>query len=68
VEQARLDRARALLEHTGTPIKGIAAAVGYKSVHHFSRAFSRQVGRSPGAYREASTRDVPKSQRGGGSG
>lgn len=62
VEGARLDRAKALLEHTGTPIKGIAVAVGYESVHHFSRVFSRQVGRSPGVYRDASTRDVPKSQ------
>jgi AraC family L-rhamnose operon transcriptional activator RhaR len=55
VEQARLDRAKALLEHTGTPIKGIAGAVGYQNVHHFSRAFSRHVGHSPGAYREATS-------------
>lgn len=68
IEQARLNRAKALLEHTGTPIKAIATAVGYRSVHDFSRAFSRQVGRSPGAYREVSTRNVPNSQKGGGSG
>lgn len=65
IEQARLNRAKALLEHTGTAIKRIATTVGYGSVHHFSRAFSRQVGRSPGAYREACTRDVPKGQRRG---
>lgn len=53
IERARLDRAKTLLKGTNTPIKEIAGAVGYESVHHFSRAFSRRFGLPPGAFREA---------------
>jgi AraC-like DNA-binding protein len=62
IERTRLERACALLQHSSTPIKGIAAAVGYDNVHHFSRAFSRRFGCSPGAFRQASSGDVRKSQ------
>jgi transcriptional regulator GlxA family with amidase domain len=59
----RLEHAKMLLVHTGTTIKGIAASVGYRSVHHFSRIFSRRVGLSPGAFRDAHMHDVPKWRR-----
>ncbi|MDQ3397609.1 MAG: AraC family transcriptional regulator [Deinococcota bacterium] len=68
VEQTRLERACALLQQSGAPIKSIAAAVGYDSVHHFSRAFSRRFACSPGAFRQTNARAVPKSQRRDGSG
>lgn len=66
IEGTRLDRAKALLQNTHTPIKEVASAVGYGSVHHFSRAFSRRFGLPPGAFREANLPDVPKSQKRGG--
>lgn len=72
VESVRLEQAKTLLKGSSTPIKEIAGAVGYESVHHFSRAFSRRFGLPPGAFREADSerevgpKDVPKSQKGGG--
>jgi AraC-like DNA-binding protein len=51
VERARLDRAAALLHHSGTPIKQIAAAVGYPDVTQFTRAFTRRMGTPPGRFR-----------------
>ena len=62
IEGARLERAKTLLQGSADPIKGIAGAVGYESVHHFSRAFSRRVGLSPGAFR---SQGVPKGQKRG---
>jgi AraC family L-rhamnose operon transcriptional activator RhaR len=51
VERARLDRARALLLRSDSPIKAVAETVGYASVHHFTRAFARRFGCPPGAFR-----------------
>ncbi len=51
VERARLDRAAALLHDARTPIKQIAAAVGYPDVTQFTRAFTRRMGTPPGRYR-----------------
>jgi AraC family L-rhamnose operon transcriptional activator RhaR len=51
VEQARIDRAAALLHDPGTPIKHVAAAVGYPDVTQFTRAFTRRMGTPPGRYR-----------------
>ncbi|HEY8472460.1 MAG TPA: AraC family transcriptional regulator [Natronosporangium sp.] len=51
VERARLDRAAALLVRTATPIKQVAAAVGYPSVAPFTRAFARRYGQPPGRFR-----------------
>jgi AraC family L-rhamnose operon transcriptional activator RhaR len=51
IEQARIDRAAALLRHSDTPIKEIANEVGYADVHHFTRVFTRRCGVSPGAFR-----------------
>lgn len=57
VEEARLERAQLLLQTGALPIKGVAAATGYDSVHHFSRAFSRRLGLAPGAFRERALRE-----------
>jgi AraC family L-rhamnose operon transcriptional activator RhaR len=51
IEQARLERARHLLCRTTKPIKTVATMVGYDSVHHFTRVFSRRFGLPPGAFR-----------------
>jgi two-component system response regulator YesN len=49
----RLAHAAQLLRDTGDSIKAIAAAVGYAHPNHFSSAFRRAYGVSPGRYREA---------------
>jgi AraC-like DNA-binding protein len=53
VERVRLDRAAALLVRTATPIKQVAAAVGYPAVAPFTRAFARRHGQPPGRFRDA---------------
>ena len=54
----RLERARALLIETDTPITDIAAEVGYRSPSHFAHAFREVVGTSPRAFRGAAKRAV----------
>jgi AraC family L-rhamnose operon transcriptional activator RhaR len=53
IETARLDRACALLRDAELPIKSIAQQVGYPDVQHFTRAFARRIGTSPGRFRQA---------------
>ena len=45
--QARLERARTLLDETTMPIGQIAQALGYEDVFLFSRQFKQQYGYSP---------------------
>lgn len=47
--------ATALLNEPARPIKEIADAAGYATIHAFSAAFKNMVGRSPAAYRRAQT-------------
>ena len=51
ITHARMDRARGLLLRSSTPIKEIAATVGYPDVHHFTRAFTAHFGTPPGEMR-----------------
>ena len=51
ITHARMDRARGLLLRSQTPIKEIAATVGYPDVHHFTRAFTAHYGGPPGEMR-----------------
>ena len=51
ITHARMDRARGLLLRSQTPIKEIAATVGYPDVHHFTRAFTAHFGTPPGEMR-----------------
>jgi AraC-like DNA-binding protein len=51
--QLRVEKAKAELALTELPVKAVAASVGFQSVHHFTRTFTRSVGISPAAYREA---------------
>jgi AraC-like DNA-binding protein len=50
--QARMDKARKLLEETDESIVGIAELAGYKNVSSFSVAFKKYFGCTPGAYRK----------------
>jgi transcriptional regulator GlxA family with amidase domain len=47
LREARLDRARTLVENTSLSIKEIMARVGFNDPSHFSRDFSRRHGASP---------------------
>ena len=44
----RLNRARQMLDH-GLNVTETAYAVGYESISHFSQAFKKQFGASPGS-------------------
>jgi transcriptional regulator GlxA family with amidase domain len=48
----RLGAAARLLQASGVPIKSVAAAVGYASRSHFSRAFRSEFGLDPSSFRE----------------
>lgn len=47
----RLAEAKQLLELSDLPVRSIAARVGYSYPEHFIRAFTREVGLSPGDFR-----------------
>lgn len=49
--QVRLARARSLLMDSDHPIAEIAAMVGYRDAHFFSRHFHRHHGRPPSSFR-----------------
>jgi len=51
VKTARLASAARLLKSSELPVKAIAAAVGYASQSHFSRAFQEKFGADPSAFR-----------------
>ncbi|MFP2905306.1 helix-turn-helix domain-containing protein [Pyxidicoccus sp. 3LFB2] len=51
LRRLRIDRAATLLESSDAPVKTIAARVGYDSESAFARAFSRERGTSPTAWR-----------------
>jgi transcriptional regulator GlxA family with amidase domain len=51
VERARLNEAQARLAQSSRSIERVAVSLGYKSPHVFRRAFERQFGVSPGAWR-----------------
>lgn len=51
LQNRRIERAKELLETTGTAVDGISAAVGYEDASFFRRVFKRGTGLSPGQYR-----------------
>jgi AraC-like DNA-binding protein len=53
LQRRRLERSMALLRETDRPVTEICLDVGFASLGSFSRTFSRVVGMSPSAYREA---------------
>src|SRR5262245_15308738 len=63
LREARLDRARTLVEETSLSIKEIMARVGFNDPSHFSRDFSRRHGASPRRIR-ARARSPGKRERG----
>src|SRR5262249_35279880 len=53
LQRRRLERAMALLRETQQPVTEVCLDVGFTSLGSFSRTFTRVVGMSPTAYREA---------------
>src|SRR5262245_7562233 len=53
LQRRRLERAMALLRETQQPVTEICLEIGFASLGSFSRTFTRVVGMSPSAYREA---------------
>ena len=53
LQRRRLERAMALLRETQRPVTEICLDVGFASLGSFSRTFTKVVGMSPTAYREA---------------
>ena len=52
LQRIRLNRAAALLVQSADRIGDVSSKCGYDSIYAFSRAFKRQTGMSPKAYRE----------------
>jgi transcriptional regulator GlxA family with amidase domain len=57
VEQLRLGEARRRLALPRAKIENVAASVGFKSADAFRRAFERQIGMTPSAFRTRSVRE-----------
>ncbi|QEG22883.1 AraC family transcriptional regulator [Mariniblastus fucicola] len=49
----RIQRAKRLLRETHVPIKYVAHAAGFSSLPNLCKVFRREVGTTPGSYREA---------------
>jgi AraC-like DNA-binding protein/mannose-6-phosphate isomerase-like protein (cupin superfamily) len=47
----RINAAAKLIRFSDRPIKQIAEELGYSDIYHFSKAFKKQTGRSPGKFR-----------------
>lgn len=52
VRNARIERAKKLLDNSDMNITQISSSVGFSSVHHFSNTFKKTVGCSPVRYKE----------------
>jgi transcriptional regulator GlxA family with amidase domain len=55
LQRYRFTKAIQLLQTTGAKINEVAQRVGYDSESSFSKAFKRRIGKSPGAYRVATS-------------
>ena len=53
----RIEKAKALLEHTDMKHQYIAEAVGYSNVYYFSMQFKKHTGETPGQYRKRVVRN-----------
>ena len=58
VKDKRLERAKLMLVHTTKPVSRIANQLGFRPENYFSRVFKKQVGMTPGEYRDKFTEEV----------
>ncbi|MED1945548.1 MULTISPECIES: response regulator [Brevibacillus] len=52
ITQVRMNRAKQLLHETSLKVYDIARLVGYQSAKHFMLVFKKEVGMTPGSYRD----------------
>ncbi|MFS0920524.1 response regulator transcription factor [Brevibacillus sp. 179-C 1.1 NHS] len=52
ITQSRMKRAKQLLQETSLKVYDIARLVGYQSAKHFMIVFKKEVGLTPGSYRD----------------
>jgi LacI family transcriptional regulator len=52
IRQVQLDRARRLISESKLPLKEIAINVGFRSVHHMTRLFTKAFHQPPARYRK----------------
>lgn len=57
ITQARMERAKQLLRKTSLKVYDIARLVGYQSAKHFMIVFKKEVGMTPGSYRDLGGRE-----------
>lgn len=51
--QRRMEKAKAMVQHTTTPLTDIALACGFNSASHFSNRFRSMTGITPSQLRAA---------------
>jgi transcriptional regulator GlxA family with amidase domain len=61
VQEVRVDRAKALLESSNTPVDQIGWRVGYEDITYFRRLFKRVTSLRPSEYRRKFKLPFPKS-------
>ena len=60
VHAVRIEKAKERIISSDRGLKEIAAEVGFKSIHHFSRTFKKETGMSPGAWRDSEKNEIRK--------
>lgn len=63
LDQARFQRARELLRHTGLSLQDIAFNIGYTDARCFFRSFKKWTRTSPAAYRLNAVKNMPESNK-----
>lgn len=53
ITEVRIEKAKALLKKDRTPLSSIAEKIGYHDANYFSKAFKKETGVTPKAYRES---------------
>ena len=53
ITEVRIEKAKALLRKDRTPLTSIAEKIGYHDANYFSKAFKKETGITPKAFRES---------------
>ena len=62
IQQARIDRAKVLLESTDRSIREIAEQLTFNTVNYFIRVFRETTGQTPAQYRKAVMKNEDRGQ------
>ena len=52
LNQARVEKAKELLQYTTFNVSEVSAQVGFKSIFHFSKVFRQISGRNPSEFKQ----------------